>query len=261
MHLFAREEGEGPAVLLIHSSGMSSRQWRKLVGTLAPTHRVIAPDLIGSGQSPPWADDAPFHFHRDVDALEAAVAHVPTRVHVVGHSYGGLLALTLARRSPGRVASLALYDPVAFGVLHDAGDLDGLADLAMVDDGAFHDDATGGDDAWYEQFVDYWNGPGVWRQLPERDRTAFLATGRKVFSEVTSLLKDRTPLRDYVPLAMPTLLLTGSRTPIAAQRVVALLATAMPHARVETIEGAGHMGPITHGAAVNELVAAHIAAS
>jgi pimeloyl-ACP methyl ester carboxylesterase len=56
-------------------------------------------------------------------------------------------------------------------------------------------------------------------------------------------------------------LLGGERSPVAARRVIALLAAAIPAARAHAVAGAGHMGPISHAAEVNALVAEHIARS
>ena len=93
---------------------------------------MIAPDLLGSGANPPWPDEKLFDLSEDVDAIEALVERLGEPVHLVGHSYGGLLALKLARRDPSRIRSLTAYDPVAFGVLHAANDAEGLADLARA---------------------------------------------------------------------------------------------------------------------------------
>ena len=251
-----------PAVLLLHSSGMSSRQWARLSDALSPTHRVIAPDLLGSGENPPWPDNQSFDLSEDVDALERIVAGLAKPVHIVGHSYGGLLAVTLARRIPGRILSVAAYDPVAFGVLHGAGDAEGLADLERAGrNPLFTDDVRGGSDAWFEVFVDYWNGPGAWRGMTQTGRGSFLRVGRKVFLEVMSLIHDRTPASAYSIVTAPALFLGGARSPAAARRVIALLASAFPQGRALTIEGAGHMGPLTHGTTVNDAIVAHIRAA
>jgi len=241
--------------LLLHSGGMSSRQWRRLESRLAPERPVLAPDLLGSGDNPPWPDDAPFEFHMDVEAIA-----LPPAVHLVGHSYGGLLALTLARLHPEKVRSLTLYDPVAFGVLHAAGDAEGLADLARAESNpVFTDPALGGSDTWFEAFVDYWNGPGAWRGLAEGARAEFLRVGRKVYYEVRSLMTDRTPASAYAVVVAPTLLLTGEKSPPVARRVQEHLARTIPHATLQVVEGAGHMGPITHAPLVNDAIARHIA--
>ena len=55
-----------PAVaFLLHSGGMSSRQWRKLAELLSRKRSVRAPDFLGSGDNEPWPADKPFHFLDD----------------------------------------------------------------------------------------------------------------------------------------------------------------------------------------------------
>ena len=246
-------------VILLHSGGMSSRQWRKLSDALGSTHRVIAPDFLGAGEQPSWPRDQPFHFFDDVEVIEKLMARLGQPVHLVGHSYGGLIALTLARRHPARLRSLSAFDPVAFGVLYGANDTVGLGDLARAEQApVFSDAAQGGGDAWFEVFVDYWNGPGAWRALPPPARESFLRVGRKVFVEVMSLMSDRTPASAYAKIEAPALLLSGERSPVAAQRVVSILSETVPRSRAQTVEGAGHMGPITHASGVNAAIVSHI---
>jgi pimeloyl-ACP methyl ester carboxylesterase len=246
-------------VVLLHSGGMSSRQWRRLAEALAPNHDVVAPDLLGSGDNPPWSDDAPFDLEVELAPLEQRIAALAEPVHLVGHSYGGLLALALARRHPERVRSLTVYDPVAFGVLHAADDREGLEDLSRAArDPVFTDPIRGGDAAWFEAFIDYWNGPGGWRGLAPSAQQSFLRVGRKVFAEVMALMGERTPAAAYAGIAAPALLLSGGRSPAAARRVVALLAAALPHARTLVLEDAGHMGPLTHAERVNAAIVAHV---
>src|SRR5688572_24341213 len=84
--------GEGTPVVLLHSSGMSSMQWRRLKEQLAKSHRVLAPDLIGYGGSAPWAGPGDFDHRSDLDVAEAVAKHAGAPVHLVGHSYGGFLA-------------------------------------------------------------------------------------------------------------------------------------------------------------------------
>jgi pimeloyl-ACP methyl ester carboxylesterase len=250
-------------VILLHSGGFSARQWRKLGEALGPTHRVLAPDFLGAGDNPPWPDEAPFDFGMDVDLIERLLDEAGEPAHLVGHSYGGLVALTLARRRPGRIRSLTAYDPVAFGVLHGTAEEAALRDLDRLGSEApiFLDPARGGGEAWFEVFVDYWNGPGAWRALPQPTRDAFLRVGRKVFYEVLSLMKDRTPAAAYGTIEAPALLLTGEKSPPAARGVVALLAAAFPRGRSHVVEGAGHMGPISHAGAVNAEILRHILAA
>jgi pimeloyl-ACP methyl ester carboxylesterase len=240
-----------PLALLIHSGGFTSRQWRRLAQRLAPTHDVLAPDLIGYGEDP-WPPGKPFHFTQDLERL-AGLLDRPA--DLVGHSYGGLLALQIALAYPERVHSLALYEPVAFGILGEA-DADARAALGLP---AYHADAAGVDEAWLEAFVDWWNGAGAWAALAEPTRAGFRAVAWKVYQEVTSLMADTTDRARYAAIAVPTLLLGGMRTPLTEQRTLERLAEALPRARLHMFPDMGHMGPITHADVVNTAIVAHLA--
>lgn len=242
-----------PLALLIHSGGFTSRQWRRLAQRLASTHEVLSPDLIGYGDEP-WPPGKPFHFAQDVERLVGLLARP---ADVVGHSYGGLLALQLALAAPDRVRALALYEPVAFGVLGDD-DADARAQLALP---AYHGDAAGVDEAWLEAFVDWWNGPGAWAGLAEPTRAGFRAVAWKVSQEVASLSADRTDRARYASITAPTLLLGGARTTLTERRTLERLAEALPRARLEIFPDMGHMGPITHADIVNAAIAAHLETS
>lgn len=259
MKLHVTSTGAGDPVVLLHSGGMSGRQWRKLAEALAPTHRAIMPDLFGSGESPPWPEGAPFHFMDDAGEILSLIQAEGGAAHLVGHSYGGLLALMIAKAHPEKVRSLAVYDPVAFGVVRAANDPEGMEDVRRVESvPVFLDDAAGGTDLWYEAFVDYWNGPGAWRALPPASRDAFLRVGKKVYLEVRSLMADLSPASSYAGITARTLLLFGEKSPPAARRVVALLGQAIPGARIHGVGGAGHMGPLTHGPEVNAMILANV---
>lgn len=243
-----------PTVLLLHSGGFTSRQWRKLTEQLAPQYRVLAPNLLGYDE--PWPEGEPFHFRQDLDYLETLFDEP---AHLVGHSYGAFLALQLALRRPELVRSIAAYEPVAFGVLDEVEDADAIAGLASVKL-TWEPDASGTDEEWLRRFVEWWNGRGAWDALNEPTRAAFRSVGWKLYQEVMSLGADRTSRATYGTIAAPTLLLGGELSPMTERRVVQRLAEALPDARLRLFDGVGHMGPISHAAIVHEAVAAHLAA-
>lgn len=256
LHTLVRGSGPSTAVLL-HSTGLSSRQWGALTAELETTHRVLVPDLTGYGANPPF-DDRPFAM---ADELAAIIELLPDEpVHLVGHSYGGVLALQLARLQPERVRSVGVYDPVAFGVLHEPDDAEGLSDLATIDGPAFRDVAEGGSAAWLQHFVDYWNRGPVWQTLPQSSRDAFVKVGRKAFREVMDVTDDKTSAIAYASIRAPTLILSGGSSPAAARRVAVLLAEALPNARLVVMPDMGHMAPVTDGTAINAALAEHVRA-
>jgi pimeloyl-ACP methyl ester carboxylesterase len=243
-------------VICLHSGGFTSRQWKRLAQTLAPTHHVIAPDLIGYGAEP-WPTGEPFHYQQDVDVIVEIVRAQVDPVHLVGHSYGGFLACHIARAVP--VASLALYEPVTFSVLDPARDADAIAGLQGLRT-TWEPDDYGVDEPWLATFVDWWNGAGAWAALPPETKGAFRAVGWKVFREVITLGGDTTGA-GFAAISVPTLVMTGARSPLSEQRTCERLAELLPRATLRRFEGVGHMAPITHHAQIDAAIVEHVCAS
>lgn len=257
-----RSRGAGDPVLLVHGTGLSSRYWSPLAVQLAEARRAVTVDLLGYGETDAWAGGDTFHFRSDRDVVIAALEVQGAPCHVIGHSYGGLLSLQAALARPDLVRSLALYEPVAFGVLHSAEHEAGLADLARVNaDGLMEDLAGGGGEAWLRRFVGYWNGAGAFDAMTQPARAALMAVGRKAFLEVRSNLFDRTAHTDYAKISAPTLIVHGAESPVAAKATVEILAGALPRARLVVLEGAGHLGPFTHGDVFAREILAFLAAA
>jgi pimeloyl-ACP methyl ester carboxylesterase len=234
------------------STAASSRASRR-------RYRTIVPDLLGSGRSTPWPDGKPFTFHHDVDLVATLLQRLAQPAHLVGHSCGGVVALRAATDDPASVRPLALYDPVAFGVLDRVADSDAWANL----DTLHFDRGTSPEEheAWLEAFVTYWNGAKAWPLLRGVTRTEFVRTGWVAHEHARSVVADRPPASAYDHLSCPTLFLTDSATPLAAGRVIEHVAAAIPSPRTQRIEGADHMRPLTHGDHINELIATHLAAA
>ena len=118
----------GPVQLLaIHGLTGHGQRWKRLAACHLPGVSVAAPDLLGHGRSS-WA--APWTFDANVAALAGLLdEHADTPVVVVGHSFGGAVALHLAAAHPERVAALVLLDP-AIGL--DGGWMREIADAMLA---------------------------------------------------------------------------------------------------------------------------------
>ncbi|HUG23730.1 alpha/beta fold hydrolase [Piscinibacter sp.] len=240
----ARRPQSQQALLALHSSGSSGRQWEPYRALLPAGTRLRAPDLIGYGDGPAWPLGASVTLEAEAQRLARWLPHGPGGVHLVGHSYGGAVALELAFRWPERVRSLTLYEPVRFAMLRADGDGSQWRDIVQVgrDIGALT--LTGRIHEAGEVFVDYWSGPGAWTRLSPARRNTIAVRMPKVRAEFEALFSDDAPPKAFHRLAMPVRLLCGSRSPRAARRVVELLGAACPAATTTCMEGLGHMGPL-----------------
>ena len=108
--------GEGPDIVLIHGVPGSSSSWAAVTGLLAQDHRVHVPDLLGFGASPRPQSDEALAPPAQAEALAGVLE--PERVVLVGHDYGGPVALALAAAHPERVEAVVLSATNAFPDTH-----------------------------------------------------------------------------------------------------------------------------------------------
>jgi pimeloyl-ACP methyl ester carboxylesterase len=254
------DSGTGEPVLLLHCSSASSAAWDSLCDALDEDFRVIAPDQWGCGESDPWTGQGEFNLAREAAPILDITSHIGTAVHLVGHSYGGGVALRLARERPDLIRSLTLIEPSAFHLLR-SGDLEDqilfreISSVAeMVREAALSGNYWGG----MARFVDYWNGKGAWSAMPQKVRMKLGKNLSKIVLDFHALFNEPARLEDYAALSIPTLLLCGDRSPAPSCRIVEMLASTMPHARVVGIQDAAHMSPFTHSDAVNAAIGAHL---
>jgi pimeloyl-ACP methyl ester carboxylesterase len=164
-------------------------------------------------------------------------------------------------QQPERLRSLVLIEPVAFHLLREESDpanrllLGEVTELAGLVAGA----ATDGDyRRAMARFVDYWNGEGAWLRTNPTLQAALARYTPKVALDFWAAMTEATPRAAYGRIAVPTLILCGARSPLPTRRIAQLLAESLPASRLRSIEGAGHMLPLTHKEAVNAAVAAHL---
>jgi pimeloyl-ACP methyl ester carboxylesterase len=118
VQLHVEETGTGPPVVALHGFGASTYTWRRVLGDLAASHRVYAVDLKGSGRSPKPRDGC--YSMRDQAALvlDLIAERGLTGLTLVGHSFGGgvalVTALDLVRMRPGTLVSLILFASPAY---------------------------------------------------------------------------------------------------------------------------------------------------
>jgi pimeloyl-ACP methyl ester carboxylesterase len=240
------DEGSGPAVVLLHSGVCDRRMWADQVAALAPSHRVIRPDLRGFGETPLPAER--FSFAADVVAL---LDHLQVdRAAIVGSSFGGRVALEVAVTAADRVASLALLCPALRGVpstpradafdeeedrLLNSGDVAGAVELNV---------AT-------------WLGPEASAATRDLVR-AMQAHAFEVQLAADELDPGPEATRVDVDLALvsaPTLVVSGGLDVDHFQDVAQHVADSVAGARLEKLAWAGHLPSLERPAEVNALLA------
>ena len=169
------DAGEGPAVVLVHCSVSGIRQWRSLTEVLADRHRVRALHLYGYGATTPWPERETQTLEAQARIVVAACEGLGEPVALVGHSFGGTVALKAATLLGPRVGRMVLIEPNPMYLLAQAGRDEEYAEVCALRDHVKHFGARGEWEAVAERFADYWVGDGAWSALPAERRAAFTA--------------------------------------------------------------------------------------
>jgi len=253
-----RSVGHGPTVVLLHSSASSGRQWDDWTAALQSRYRLHAVDLHGHGSTPARTDGRPMRLEDDLALVEPLLKSA-SAVHLVGHSYGGALALKLAALMPERIASVAVYEPVLFRLLLDYQPRARATTEVLLTARSIRNWFDLGHSARAAQrFVDFWSGDGAWERLPPVPQQLIAARIVSVIGHFDALFNDSLTRTALSQLDMPILCMTGAQTRPAPRRIGELLRYTLPQATHEFVAHAGHLGPITHSRAVAWRVGAFL---
>lgn len=244
-------------VVLLHGSLGSGSQWSAVERALAPACRTFAPDLLGPAGAPQFAVPAAYDVALEVDAaLRAIDARFGPRAdfHLVGHGYGGVVALEFARRHASRVRGATLYEPSLFGLLEDADDRDFIARLLRAVELLVARRLDAGAARMYH---DFWNGPGAFDALDAEARDTLAAGAPKLLLELKASCCARGGAGESSTHGVPVHLVGGTRSFLITRRVLDRLAGGLRHATLAWIDG-DHHSPVTDPARFIEVLRARI---
>ena len=252
---YVREAGNGPAVVLIHAGGANSGQWRALMERLAGRFRLLACDTSGAGKSPAFPQELRYTLDEEVRFLDPVFEAAGPAFHLLGHSYGGAVALKAALRHRRRLRSLALFEPVLFSLLIAAAPQSKATHEIVRLANSTTELAERGDlEAAAREFVDYWFEPGRWASMREEVRAPVRAAMNRAGTRWRALLADPARLADFSLIDVPTLFLVAQNSRPPARALSELLIRALPNVRSVEIGGVGHMAPLVNPDDVNPLI-------
>jgi len=263
MNLPSHEGHDITSIVALHCSLGSGRQWARFVEDAGTRHRVIAPDIAGYGSSP-IATELPRTLARETELLSDALAAAAGPIHLVGHSYGGAIALKLATASPlaRRVLSLTLIEPVLPTLLlEQAADRPLYEQFLRLGHQVFLDLWNEVPGEALDRFLDYWRGSEPSEELPPKMRARMIEQVQKLAFEFTALFAEDHVAAMAASINVPTLLYSGGRSPAMTQRIASRLAAIVPGIEARHLPSAGHMLAISHAQAINAEILNHVAAA
>jgi pimeloyl-ACP methyl ester carboxylesterase len=244
--------GTGDPIVLLHGAFMDRRSWDAQVPALSSRFRVIRYDIRPFGEStvPEQAYSVPDDLLRLLDHLK-----IP-KAHLVGHSFGGGVALDFALLHPERVATLTLVSAPPNGFAPPDEDrklVEGIFAAAKQGD---------------EALVRAWVAHPMWAEATRQPELA------KTLEEMTrrNLRAFRLPFAPYVPVTpaaigrlssvkVPTFIIVGDRDMASIQRASAQMAQEIPGAKLHVVRGADHALPLGWAREFNEALVAFVSSA
>ena len=238
----------GAHLVLIHGSLDRSAGMLKLSRRLDGTFRVTRYDRRGYGRSSPHP--GPFGIRDQVADLAGVIDRTDgagDRLVLVGHSYGGNVALAFVDRHPDRVAAVVTYESPLSWEPWWPGDSAGGDAMAWRDD---PEEAA-------ERFMRRLIGDDRWDRLPPSTRAARRREGAAMVGELADL-RAAAPWRPE-RITVPVLVMRGEHGQEHHRLGTEALAARLADAAVHTVPGARHFGPNTHPDEVGARIRAFLA--
>ena len=247
-----REAGAGPVILALHGIGGGSASWAGQFAGLAGRFRFIAWDAPGYGGSDPLPGEAPTAAAYAGAAAALLDALEIPRVHLLGHSLGGLIAAAFARNHPGRVLSLVLADPAA-------GYAKAREEVRReMLEGRLEAMAAHGPEGVAERRSREVLSAAAPEWAVRRVRGVFAQVRPDGYAQAARMLHGADIHADAAEVAAPALVMCGSEDTVTPEKICRRVAESLPGAGYRTLEGLGHAGYVEGAEAFNAALAAFV---
>lgn len=236
-----RDDGAGSPVVLIHGSLDDMRTWSYQIAPFARRHRVITYSRRHHWPNDAGDDSAVYRAADHADDLAAIIRTLGLgSAHLVGASYGAVVALLAAATQPALVRSLVLGEPPAFNLL-DRAELEANDRATMAPARRAIDE--GAPERGIESFLNAVVGPNAFARFPARARAAALENAREFELEARASAEELFgPLsaNDLPAIQTPALVMRGERSPAIFGSVTDVLGERLPNARRVVVPDASH---------------------
>lgn len=247
------EAGSGPDVILLHSSAAGHRQWRSTVETLQTGYHVVAINLFGYGQTSPWPDGREQTLVDQGELAQPFIDRAPGGVTLIGHSFGGAVAMSVALQRPDRISRLVLFEPIPFCLLDEAGRADAYEEILGLRDAVKRYGRTGDWERAAAGFADYWSREGTWAGMSPERQQAFASLMRPNVHEWDAVL-GRTARQEWSNIRARTLVAWTRDTKRPVREIIEVLRKQAPHWQYRELTDGGHMFPLTRPDIANRLI-------
>ena len=252
------EQGAGPALVMVPGSCSTGAAWRPVMKALGDNFRFVTTSLLGYGATAERRTDSDPSVLHEAEVLEAVIARAGGNVHLVGHSFGGAVALIAAMRKRVPIASLTMLEaPLPSLLNHYREDTHYRAFRDMTD--AYFGAWRSGDREAIRTMIDFYGGEGTYASWPERVRGYAVETTPVNMLDWACAYDEPLSPEMLAAIDVPVSVAVGAQSHPAICRANGLVAMSIKDATFKTIGGASHFMISTHPAQVAELILQNVA--
>ena len=251
------ECGSGPAVVLLPGSCSTGAAWRPIIAAWGNQFRCVTTSLLGYGGTSERRTAGDPSISRNAEAMESVIRRTGGRVHLVGHSFGGLVALAIALRNQVSLASLVIIEAPAVDILRERKEDQYYGAFRRMTDAYFADFAGGNVEA-IAAMIDFYGGAGTFASWPSRLRAYAVETTPVNILDWADGYGFPLSEASLATIRIPLFIVRGGASPQAVQRANALLFELTSNATLATIDGAAHFAIATHAVEIASRIAAHV---
>ncbi len=249
------EAGNGEKVILIHSSVAGAKQWRSLMEMLANDFHVIAINLFGYGDTRAWEVDGTQRLTDQARLIEPFLPKDGGKMSIVGHSFGGSVAMMAAAMFKENVRHLVLIEPNPFYLLEKFGRSEAYREAVILRDAIKSKGKSGAWEAAAEVFANYWTGAGSWDAMLDDRKAKFARALIPNFHEWDAVMNEVMSFAEWQrELPSDTTVVSAMDTVRSIREIVELMEAHVPEWHFKKIERGGHMAAITKPDIVNQIV-------
>ena len=252
------EGGAGPTVVLVPGTCSTGAAWRPVVSRWDGGFRWVTTSLLGYGRTAERRIAGSTDICLEAEIVESVVRQASSEpVHLVGHSFGGAVALAVTLRRQVPVLSLTVIEAPVPELLRYFGEHSHYRAFRRMTDAYFAAFRAGEAEA-IEPMIDFYGGPGTFAAWPERVRRyAVETTAVNILDWATAYGFELTST-SLASIEVPSLGILGEASHPAICRANQLLMRGMTGSVIATISGAAHFMISTHVAEVARVIAEHV---
>jgi len=252
-----QDSGTGPALLFLPGSYSTHAAWKGVQAALQGNYRLISTSLPGYGGSTEVRPQTVFDTALMTDFVARVVDLIGEPVHLIGHSWGGLVAYATMLGQTVTPLSLITFEGNPVFSRDGDSDFPWLAKV-MQTNARFETACAANDPDAAAIIIDYWSMPGFFNAMPPQVQAYCRATAHTNLLDWRSAAGFAPQLADYGAIDAPCTILRGEFANPAIVDISRAIAANVPNASLKTVRGAGHFLITTHAADCAAIIDRHM---